>query len=61
MLTLPYKSNTYELIAQFLTFKLKGKKIQPGVIAHCCYLSTLETEAGGSYVEGQPGLHIKED
>jgi hypothetical protein len=30
-----------------------------GVVVHGCNLSTWETEAGGSQVWGQPGLHRK--
>jgi hypothetical protein len=28
-----------------------------GVVVHSCNLSTQEAEAGGSLVQGQPGLH----
>jgi hypothetical protein len=34
-------------------------ELQPGVVVHTYNSSIQQTEAGGSPVEGQPGLHSK--
>jgi hypothetical protein len=36
---------------------MNKETIELGMVVHTCNLSIQEAEAGGSWVQGQPGLH----